>query len=533
MEDGVDGLGDLGLWDPTTAGISTTDVPTDEWVPTPDAGAAGTPDYSASTNQLLASDVSNLPPNIQEAYLSGQIDGATAMNLAQLSTSPQATQWTQDVQAAQQEGLQNLQAAGFDPDKIGYDPSSGQFFTQAPDGSWTPIKMDDFAPAPMEANIPGSVLPDGTVAGAQPSQTWGQILNSAFNGLNSLLSSPGGKLLAGLGVGGASLGLAHALAGDVAKVKAPSLPNAATSSAAIGLGQGALVNAYNQGGQESLTDAFKSGLAGEKTLGNLLNLQASQEIGAQQTENPITAGVRTAALGQIPGQMNATTNPNIVGTGQLGQAANTAATSLVPGAGEIGGGIGQQIRNVLSGHYSNPILENNIKMKRQAFEANMYAQLGPGWQTSTPGMQAQEQQDLLEESLRFQDQQQTISNYTPLYNSIIQNQANIGTGATGQIQAAQNQGLNQNVALSQLGRTPATTLASNLNTIAPPTSLAALPAAAATTQQQGSQAFSANAANAASANQANQSLSAGIGALGGAIAGNLTKNAIGAGMAAG
>jgi hypothetical protein len=526
------------LLSPSTAGIDTTAIESIDPQPEefPVFNYEPTPDYSADQNQVLSSDPTTWPPELQAQWLMGGIDGAQAGELA-----VQAPVFQQQVAAAQQAGLEALQAAGISPDTVGMGPG-GELYVMGPDGQWQPLDPNAVPPEEQirstseavrnyQSAIAAGMTPEEAAlqAGGGPApQTWGQILSGAFGALNSVLSTPAGKMLAGLGIGGASIGLSQALT-DVAKVKAPALPTAATATQAIGLGQGALVNAYQQGGQADLTAAYRGGLAGEKSLADLLNLQAGQELAAQTGEQPLTTPIRMGALGQIPGQMNATTNPNIVGTGQVGQAANTVAGGLIPGAGEIGAGIGQQIRNVLSGNYSNPILENNIKRRREEFEAKQYAMLGPGWQTSTPGMQAQEQQDLLEEQLRFEDQQKTIASYTPLYNTIIQNQANIGQGATSQIQGAQQQGISQNVALSQFGRTPPSNLASNLGTITPPTSLAALPAAATTVSQIGSQAFDASRINAANENAANQSLASGIGSMGGAIAGGLLRNSIAAG----
>lgn len=540
-------FGDFGdfwdFWDlsmsPVSAGLDFGSIAeaSPSLVPTEFFNFELTPDFGAEANPTLADNPATWPDQLKFDWFSGQTSGAEASQLA-----AQIPQFQQDLEAGKAAGNENLRAAGLDPDKIGFS-MDGKSYTLGLDGQWQELDLN--APAPDSAQPAGwvstaEILRDpnnpGLIAAAQTQvpMSWGQVIKSAFDGVNTVLNSPAGRTLAGLGVAGATLGLSSLLTGDVQKIPQPAgsaaaAANAAIAAQAIGSGQQALISAYQQGGQADLTAAFRGGMAGERSLADLLRLQAAQEYTAQQTEQPGTTPIRQAAIGQIPGQMNATTNPNIVGTGQLGQAATGVASGLIPGAGTIGQGIGQQIQNVLSGQYSNPILENNIKRRREEFEARMYAQLGPGWQTSTPGMQAQEQQDLLEESLRFQDQQQTIANYTPLYSSIIGQQANIGQAATGQTQAAQAQGLQQNVALSQFGRTAPGSLATNLGTITPPTSLAALPAAATTVNQIGSQSFTAEQLNAAAANRADQSLASGIGSLGGAIAGGLMRNSIAAG----
>lgn len=524
--------GDPSLWDSSMAGVDTqtfqdwldaqpqnTDLSTPADFQDP---ASLTPDMSPPANPGFATDVSQMSPAEQKIFgdiLSQNANGAV---------SPvQAAQAAQAYTAANNAFQTQAPALG----KQGYigmtDQQGNVTMGQVVGPNGQPIDVTSLTPQQLQqlqqnANVPGSGV---TFREANPQTDAGffSTLKSALGPLSSFLATPAGKLIGAMGVGGLTTGLAAAITGNTAKVPNAirTTPNAATVQSLLGAGQNAALAGLQNGGAAGLQKSTSSGLGAAGTLADTLQIQAQQGQAAQLQEQPLEQAVGMKAVGQLPGQMNATTNPNIVGTATLGQTATQGAQTLVPQQTQIGAGIGGQIQKVLSGNYSNPILENQIKMQREAFNAKMYAQLGPGWETSTPGMQAKEQQDLYETSARFQDQQSTLANYTGLYNSTVGQQVQTGTGATGQVQQAQAQGVGQNVQLSQLGKQNPSQLTANINTLAPPTTYAGLQSAAQSQSQLISNQQQANMANTAATNASNQSLATGIGQIGGIMAGSL------------
>lgn len=397
-------------------------------------------------------------------------------------------------------------------------------FRQNSDGTWSAVNLTTGAPA------------DSPTMDA---------LKKVFKPIEDLLSTNFGKLAAAAGIGFGSLALARGLAGNVSQIKVP--PPAAPNPI-FQAGQGALLDALRapgagttNTGQQSLSNAFGFGLSGQASLADLLASQAARQNLYNAEESPLARNIRMGAYGNIPQLMGPT-----AGVGQMtalgGQAGALASGIMNEGTAPLAdptlAGLNEQIQNVLSGKYSNVQLEQQIKLSHDAFTAKMYAQLGPGWETSTPGMQALEQQNLMENATRQQDLKSTLASYVPLaqgqrafdYNQPIQSQATrLGTlmpiqqsGATFGENVRQ-QSLGQNVGLASMGSTSPTTLASNLSTLTPVPSLLNLPGAAAEQQQITSQNFQAAQANAANNNASNQSLASGIGSIGGVLAGGLLK----------
>jgi hypothetical protein len=522
-------VGDLGVWDPAMAGVD--DAAVQAWTDylntnlgTPadfqDPGSI-TPDMGPDANPGFATDVSQMSAGEQKIF--GDILSQNDGQVSPLQAAEAAKAYT----AANNAFQAQAPALG----KQGYigmtDQQGNVTMGQVVGPTGQPIDVTSLTPQQLQqlqqnVNVPGSGV---TFREANPTTDAGffSTMKDVMGPLSSFLQTPAGKLIGAMGVGGLTTGLSAAITGNTARVPNAirTTPNAATIQSLLGAGQNAALAGLEQGGAAGLARTASSGLQGAGTLADILKLQTEQQLGVQRQQQPIEQGVAMQALGQLPGQMNATTNPNIMGTGTLGQTATRGAQSLVPQQTEIGQGIGQQIQNVLSGNYSNPILENQIKLQKDAFRAKMYAQLGPGWETSTPGMQAQEQQDLLEHSVRFQDQQQTLGNYTNLYNQTVGQQVQTGSQATGQVQQAQAQGVGQNVGLSQLGKQDPSKLTANLNTLAPPTTYAGLQSAAQSQAQLISNQQQANLANTQSENAANQSLAQGIGQVGGIAAAGL------------
>jgi hypothetical protein len=489
-----------------------------------DAAASGaTADYSAEQQQQLATDTAGLSAQELQSVYSSQDPIASA-------------QWYQQFNASTANLYPNMasaiEQAGYDPNFVGLDQQTGNIYQLNQDGSQGQIlaynQNGSYVPAvpvlDAQGNATGQFMPAPAGSPTTTQSGWISAVNAALAPVASLLASPIGKLLGTAAVGALGLGAQALFAGNVAKVPAASTTIPANANALLQTGQGAaLAGLTTGGGAAGLTQAVGTGLQGQGTLADLLKLQATQQLGQQTTQQPLEAGVARQAVEQLPGQMNATTNPNITGTAQLGQAENRVAGSLVPYQQNIGQGLGTSIQNVLAGQYSNPILQNQIKMARDAFNAKMYAQLGPGWETSTPGMQAKEQQDLLEQSLQFQDKQQTLASYTPLFNSTMQNSVGNQSQATGQVQQAQAQGVNQNAALSNLGKTSTNTLATGLQEVAPASAYSGIQSASQAQQQLIAGQQQANLTNTANTNTANQSLATGIGNVTGLIGAGISR----------
>lgn len=488
--------------------------------------APPTPDMSPAANPTLGIDLTTLSPAVQQRLQ--EIESANTSGALSPTEMVQGAQMYADANNALQPVLGTAAKQGYIAQ---IDQQGNRSIMQLIDANGNPIDTTGMTPAQLQqlqaqVNAPGSGIIGRQANEATDSGLFGSI-SKALGPLSSFLGTPAGRLLGALGVGGLATGLGALMTQNRARVSnaAATTPNAGTIQQLLGTGQGAALTGLLNGGAAGLAKTTAVGLQGTGTLADLLNLQANQGFNAQAQEQPLEQGVGMAAVGQLPGQMNATTNPNITGTATLGQQQNTLAQGQVSNQGQIMGGLAGQIKNVLNGQYSNPILENQIKLGRDAFNAKMYAQLGSGWETSTPGMQAKQQQDLLESSQRFQDQQSTLANYTPLYSGMVQGTVGNQSQATGQVQQAQNQGVTQNVALSQLGKQNPSQLTANLNTLAPPTAYAGLNSAAQSQSQLMQNQQQANLVNSANQNAANNSLAQGIGQIGGiAAAGLMSPN---------
>jgi hypothetical protein len=521
--DGVDGV-DGAPADGAADGITAPDSPV--------AGGLDTTTGAALTDQNAGNPALNVDPTTglpmdQASQEPMPYDAQTAQDLA-MTTDAFSQQLTPAINNAQQQlttafGQPAITAGG---KYVGVDSLTGNLVYANADGS--PISTvaqqnpdGTYAFTPQGTQLMNATYPQDGGAGALSS------INGALKAVSGLLGTPLGKL-AGAGIVGAlGLGAQALFGGNVTKAKPAQAPNTATINQLLATGQGQTLAGMNDAAAtpgKGLEGAINQGLQGQSTLGSLANLQAQQQLAAQQQEQPVQQGIAMNALGTIPGLMNATTNPNIQGTAQVGQLANTQAQGLIPQGGSIAGGIGDQIQKVLAGNYSNPILENKMKLQQQEFQDRMSAQLGPDWQNTTTGMQQAEQQNLLEQSMRFQDQQQTIANYTPLFNQATSLQTGTGAQATGQVQSAQAQGLGQAAQISNLGQQNVGQITSSLAAVAPTTPLSGVASASQAAQQNLVNQQQTQMTNAATANQANQSLAAGIGSVTGAIAGGLAKS---------
>jgi hypothetical protein len=515
--DGVDGAPADGITAPDSPVAGGLDTTTGAALTDPNAG---NPSFNVDPTTGLPMDQASQEPM--------PYDAQTAQDLA-MTTDAFSQQLTPVMNNAQQQLTNAFNQPGITQGGkyVGVDSLTGNLVyanangtpiqtvgTQNPDGTYS------FTPEGSALmNQANPTDPNG--AGALSS------INGALKAVSGLLGTPLGKL-AGAGIVGAlGLGAQALFGGNVTKAKPAQAPNTATINQLLATGQGQTLAGMNDAAAtpgKGLEGAINQGLQGQSTLGSLANLQAQQQLKAQQQEQPVQQNIAMGALGTIPGLMNATTNPNIQGTAQVGQLANTQAQGLIPQGGSIAGGIGAQIQKVLSGDYSNPILENKMKLQQQEFQDRMSAQLGPDWQNTTTGMQQAEQQNLLEQSMRFQDQQQTIANYTPLFNQATSLQTGTGAQATGQVQAAQAQGLGQAAQISNLGQQNVGQITSSLAAVAPTTPLSGVASASQAAQQNLVNQQQAQMTNAATSNQANQSLAAGIGSVTGAIAGGLAKS---------
>lgn len=206
------------------------------------------------------------------------------------------------------------------------------------------------------------------------------------------------------------------------------------------IAQDAATAALKNGGAADIQRSIGGALEGQGTLGEFLADQSHLIKQDQQDNAGAARQIRMDAYGNL---LDAMGNP-------------------VPLEDAIQAGLSDEIMNVLGGQYSNPQLEDQMQQDEQTFQQKMLNQLGPGWETSTAGIQARKAQDIKQAAIREDDKKRTVANYATLEQQ--RRQFNITNP-----QAYQQQNINQQKGLlgTGLSSEAADNLAKNLNTIAP------------------------------------------------------------------
>lgn len=309
------------------------------------------------------------------------------------------------------------------------------------------------------------------------SDTWNSI-KAAVAKVDNLLGSNLGKLGGVAALGGLGVGLGRLLAGGAPTFKPPvpppptpqvaagqqallaalngttgGLPGAGGTSSADAsiaaallrnpqavaaiLGQPGLLGPGASGAAD-LGSTVSYGLAGQRNVAQGLSDAAARELitGAQQA--PQESLLRMQALGMLPNLLD----PSVAAVLSKDP---LALASYV------------QAYNAVTNPASNPMLEQQFAKEERELRNGLYRDLGPGYETSTPGIQALQELQQKHDALRANDARAQATTYATL----TQGRENAAQNVR-QTAVQQNTGITQGV-----GRTPLGTTGTSLNSIVP------------------------------------------------------------------
>ena len=265
------------------------------------------------------------------------------------------------------------------------------------------------------------------------------------------------------------------------------------------------------GAAADLESVFRLGMAGQRNVADTALGQSARELGAQVEQAPEERAIRLSQLEQIPGLTGPTrTLAPTLATGQRlsGAIGETLADRPQEGTyrdpaqvrDPISEGLRAQIQAVMGGDLPTPELTRSFLAEEQQLRNELMKAHGPGYETSSPGIEAIQKLRESQDVRRQQYKMQTLSSLVPMEET--RRQFNIRepeskfTGRLaafmpGELQRAsfaedvQGKRLGQATGLAQgLGRVPGPQTSTTLSSLVPIQSVLGLDAAGNAVNQQ-------------------------------------------------
>jgi len=342
--------------------------------------------------------------------------------------------------------------------------------------------------------------------------------------VNEFLKSPLGKIVGMLGLGAVGVGMGQLVAGSPGTFTLPPgaqpLPaqqaaQEALTRAVTESGTDNLYSLLRSGvvGQRTLADLLAAS-AGRELMTEAeqapaergIRLQALSQIpgylspplgattaGATMTPAGPTLAAAAPTYSPVQGQPNVFAGPGgalytydaVTGgltpqagtgtpaTGPAGPPSGPSLSATAPGPGSeyypvnpatlydpIEEGLRKELMRSFQGQFANPELERQLAEQERILRKSLYDQLGPGYELSTPGIQALATERARHNELREKDRRQTISAYAPLQQS--RQQFSLAFPET-----LRRTGLQESQSLMTTGRRTAPELSTTLNTLVP------------------------------------------------------------------
>lgn len=232
-------------------------------------------------------------------------------------------------------------------------------------------------------------------------------------------------------------------------------------------------------GTSDLTSTVASGVAGQRNVADALMAATGREFFTQSQQAPAESVARGIALAQIPGLMDRTTAARVMSDPLLaslyGEAFRNVTTPGGRASDPLLAAIYDQALQAVSGGRASPQLERQFQEEERAIRNKLFRQVGEGYETSTPGIQALAEMRQRHNELRDRHSLSAVSAFAPL--ALAREQ--FGESTRGRVTsealareqfAEQNRqrGLAENINIaSTFGRQPLGQLTSQLNTIVP------------------------------------------------------------------
>lgn len=182
-----------------------------------------------------------------------------------------------------------------------------------------------------------------------------------------------------------------------------------------------------------LEQMLRSGTAAQRNIADLILATSGRELLTDAEQAPLERATRLQSLTEIPGLLRPVGETDPVLTG-----------------------LTDRLNRALRGEVSNPALERAFREEEDTVRNALRLQLGPGYELSTPGMDRLQKLKESQAVRREDDVRQTIAGVAPL---------ELGRRQFGE--GLRQQGLTERAGLLNLGRQPATSLASTASLLAP------------------------------------------------------------------